>query len=172
MSFDGRLLACYKVQAVEHVCLEGIRQKSLAEDSSQAKDTQMVIVNFGSLAIMSLLAWTGYCFRSAAQDVDPWLCVPGFHRVCLCRFPIELYYHKGPKYVLSISFQEPPTSEASSHTPYRTPWRRPPLRSICRHGATRRLWDCAAQVSAAEGIITSRSVLPACPVKGDRGPGR
>jgi hypothetical protein len=45
------------------VCLEGIRQKSLAEDSSQAKDTQMVIVNFGSLAIMThdIVPLSGIC---------------------------------------------------------------------------------------------------------------
>ena len=33
-------------------CLEAIRQKNLA-DSSQAKKTQMVFVNFGNLAIMT-----------------------------------------------------------------------------------------------------------------------
>src|SRR5689334_24998704 len=44
-----------------------------------------MIFIFGNLAIVSLLACPGYCFRTAAQDLDPRLCVPDFQRVCYFR---------------------------------------------------------------------------------------
>jgi hypothetical protein len=35
----------------------------------------------------------GLSFRHAAQEVDPWLCVPAFRRVCLYRLlTVKLYY--------------------------------------------------------------------------------
>jgi len=50
---------------------------------SQAEQTQYVVVIFGGLAVMVTLFVT----------VDPWLCVAGFHRVCLCRMSFyNLHY--------------------------------------------------------------------------------
>ena len=90
--------------AYAYLHLAGSRQKSLRRKSPGQRD-KIFFVGFGSLAVMT------HVLRAV---VDPWLCVPGFHRVCLYRFPTELYYHKGPKYLLTINFQEGPKSRYMS----------------------------------------------------------
>jgi hypothetical protein len=75
---------------LSNIYLKGSNKTSLAYN--QARQIRHVSIIFGGLAVMSLLACTGHCFQYAAQDLDPWLCVSVFQRVCSYRNRILIDY--------------------------------------------------------------------------------